>query len=142
MAANEMQVQVLSPSKTVANVKAKGVNLPGTLGYMTILPDHAALISELDVGRLVVEKTERGEVLEYFIAGGYVSVENNKVMVLADTIEPVADIDGARAEKAKQRALDRLTSKDGEIDLERARIALRRAETRSNLAGSGATKKH
>ncbi len=135
--ATEMQVHVVSPSRPVAKVRAHSVNLPGTLGYMTILPGHAAMISELDVGRLMIDKVEHGEKLQYFIAGGYVTVENDQVTVLADVIESSKEIDKARATKSRERALDRLTGTQAGADMERARSALQRADARLNfLEGS------
>lgn len=135
--ATEMQIQVVSPSRSVANVRAHSVNLPGSFGYMTILPGHAAMISELAAGRLMIDKIEHGEKLQYFIAGGYVTVENDQVTVLADVIESSKEIDKARAIKARERALDRLSGVQAGSDMERARLALQRADARlSFLEGS------
>lgn len=131
-----MQVQVVSPSRSIASVRAHSVNLPGTFGYMTILPGHAAMISELDVGRLVIDKVEHGEKLQYLVAGGYVTVENDQVTVLADVIESSKEIDKARAAKARERALDRLSGAQASSDMERARFALQRADARLNFLES------
>lgn len=130
----ELQVQLLSPAKPVAKVRARSVILPGSLGYMTVLPGHAALISELDVGRLTIDKVEHGETLQYFISGGYVSVENDQVTILADVVESAKEIDRSRAMKSKERALERLTNQDTAVDLDRSLESLRRAEIRLSFA--------
>ncbi len=131
MAAN-FELKVLSPNRQLAVVRTSSLTLPGTEGYMTILPDHAAMVAELDVGELSFQTAEGAE--RYFIAGGYVEVDSNHVTVLADVIEKAKEIDVARADKAQKRAMDRLTNVDGSIDIERANRAFKRAEVRVYVA--------
>ncbi len=131
MAAN-FELKVLSPSRQLAVVRATAVTLPGTAGYMTILPDHAAMVAELDVGELSFQGNEGAE--RYFIAGGYVEVDHNQVTVLADLIEKAKEIDVSRAQKAQQRALDRLTNSDSSVDVDRANRSFKRAEVRVFVA--------
>ena len=59
---------------------------------------------------------------------------NNSAIVLADTAELAEDIDLARAEDAKERAVKRLATSTTEIDLRRAEYALRRASARINAS--------
>ena len=126
-----MRVEVLTPGRPVATVKAHGVSLPGTLGYMGILPGHASLVSELDAGELHIDKVDGGENLHYFLSGGYVEVHADKVTVLADVIESHSQIDVKRAEAARDRALGRLAGNaGGPVDADRAQNALKRAEAR------------
>ena len=58
---------------------------------------------------------------------------NNNVLVLADSLEAVDEIDVERARRAKERAMERLTHKTEDTDIERARVALARAVNRLNL---------
>lgn len=127
--AGELNVSILSPAKVVAKTKASQVQVPGTLGYLGVLPGHARLVSEIGIGELVLEGAEGGRQV-YFVAGGYVDVANDQVTVLVDIIEKPANIDVARAEKAKKRALERLERSTGEVDVARAQEALRRAQQR------------
>jgi F-type H+-transporting ATPase subunit epsilon len=138
MAAN-FDLKVLSPSRTVASVKASAVTLPGTLGYMTILPDHAGMVAELDQGEVTIQTAEAA-VERYFVSGGYVEVEANRVTLLADVIERVIEIDVSRAQSARKRAADRLAQLGPETDIDRANRALRRAEQRLQVSQS--TVKH
>lgn len=131
MAAN-FELKVLSPNRQLAQVRATALTLPGTEGYMTILPDHAAMVAELDVGELSFQAAEGSD--RYFIAGGYVEVDHNHVTVLADVIEKAKEIDVSRAEKAQKRAMDRLTGGDSSVDVDRANKAFRRAEVRVYVA--------
>jgi F-type H+-transporting ATPase subunit epsilon len=102
---------------------------------MGILPGHTRLVSELGVGELNV--TGGGQDQKYFVAGGYVDVAEDNVTVLVDVVEKPADIDAERAEKAKQRALDRLNNigSKSDVDLMRAQAALSRAEGRLAIVG-------
>ena len=129
MAASQLNVEVLSPAKPLANLKAYSLSVPGTLGTMEILPGHAALISEVEHGTLLVTQAD-GDTKPYFVAGGYVEVFNDKVTVLADVAEEPREIDRARAEDARKRALERLEKPGGETDLQRAQRALARAMSR------------
>ncbi|HET9238869.1 MAG TPA: ATP synthase F1 subunit epsilon [Oligoflexus sp.] len=138
MAAN-FDLKVLSPSRAVATVKASAVTLPGTLGYMTILPDHAGMVAELDQGEVTITTADNA-VERFFIAGGYVEVESNRVTLLADVIERAGEIDVARAQTARKRAAERLANIGPDTDLERANRALRRADQRIQMSQS--TLKH
>ncbi len=126
---SEFKVKVLSPNRPVANVVATSVMLPGTCGYMEILPDHAAMIAALDIGELRIKKRE-GDTLTYFMSGGYVDVQANAVTVLVDTIESPSEIDRQRAAEAAKRADERLVGRDPRIDLGRALMSMKRASER------------
>jgi F-type H+-transporting ATPase subunit epsilon len=138
MAAN-FDLKVLSPSRAVTSVKASAVTLPGTLGYMTILPDHAGMVAELDQGEVTITTAEN-VVERFFVAGGYVEVESNRVTLLADVIERASEIKADRAQSARKRATERLANISPDTDLERANRALRRADHRIQMSQS--TSKH
>lgn len=125
----DFRVKILTPNKPIADVAAASVMLPSKLGYIEILPNHTALISELDAGRLVLKKSQ-GDVLRYFVSGGYVQVVENQVVVLADVVETAMEIDRPRAEEAQKRASERLVKRDERINLGRALQALKRARQR------------
>jgi F-type H+-transporting ATPase subunit epsilon len=97
-----------------------------------ILPGHAPLITELAVG--VITYRAGGESNTLAVAWGFAEVLSDKVTILAETAERPQDIDTARAQKAKERAEQRLKSNDTEVDYTRAEDALQRAETRLKVA--------
>lgn len=132
----DMKLEILSPEKSLFRGNADAVNIPGKLGYMTILPGHAAMIAELDVGLMTVTASGQAD-LKYFIAGGFVEVRGDSVRVLVDVIEKPSDINVERAKKSEQRAQERLSGKtSGEgVDYARASAALRRAQTRVEISG-------
>jgi F-type H+-transporting ATPase subunit epsilon len=102
---------------------------PGVQGEMGILPNHAPLLSTLQYGFLKVRAQGREEV--FTVAGGVIEVTPQKVTVLADVAENVAEIDVARAQAARQRAEEML--KEGPPPDTDAYLAIEQALRRSNL---------
>jgi len=130
---NTFELKVLAPNRTWPTVKATSAILPGTLGYMTILPDHAAMIAELQAGEVVVD-VQGAPAERYFVTGGYVEVDRNKVSVLADVIENAKDISLPKAEQALAEAQAALSVLTPETDVEEANRRLRAAEARLQVA--------
>ncbi len=77
-----MQVEIITPEKSLFSGECIGLQVPGTQGSMGFLNNHAALITTLQAGTLAV-KTESGEE-SFDISGGVVDVMNNKVVVLVE----------------------------------------------------------
>ncbi len=130
----EMNVELVSPAKSLAKVKASKLQVPGRDGYLGILPGHAALVTELGLGELSVEGPSI-QPMKLLVNGGYMEVVNDQVIVLVDAAESKVEIDVARAQKARERAMERLGSKDPAIDMARAQLALARADARIAFAG-------
>jgi F-type H+-transporting ATPase subunit epsilon len=129
----EIQLSVVTPAREVARAKVRGVTVPGKSGYLGILPGHAPLLSELHAGELGYEREGSTEYLA--VSRGFVEVLPERVIVLAEAAERAGEIDVERAERAKQRAEERLRKiTEPGIDRERARAALDRAETRLAVA--------
>ena len=128
---SELNLEIITPEKPVLREQIESVTIPGTLGSFQILKDHAPLISSFEIGLI---KVKMGSTENYFAtAGGTVEVNHNQVLVLADSIEKVSDIDQSRAEQSKQRAEERLKRKHEEdVDEARAQAALNRALNRIN----------
>ncbi len=81
-----MQLEILTPNKSVFSGEVKLVKVPGSNGSFEIMKNHAAIISTLTDGELKVE-TESGETIRYKTSGGVVEVKNNHVVILAESIE-------------------------------------------------------
>lgn len=78
-----MHVELITPDKKVFEGQAVSVKMPGSLGGLEVLNNHAALISSLAKGKVVIT-TDKGE--EYMIDGGVAEVRDNKVIILAETL--------------------------------------------------------
>ncbi|MEI6135843.1 MAG: ATP synthase F1 subunit epsilon [Chloroflexota bacterium] len=110
--------------------------VPAAEGQITILPSHAALMSSLAIGEMIVFTGGASESIA--IHGGFIQVAHDQVSVLADAAERIDQIDLDRAEAARGRAQARLQGRDatpaGGIDVLRAQLALQRSLTRLRVA--------
>ena len=98
---------------------------------MGILSNHMPLVTMLDIS--IMSSILNGNRQRYTVAGGVLFFKNNEATILSDAVEHEGDIDLARAEHAKQRAEERLRSKDPEIDAKRAQLALLKALNRIDI---------
>jgi F-type H+-transporting ATPase subunit epsilon len=127
-----MHVEVVTAERELYSGEADIVIAPGTEGELGILPRHAALLTTLKVGEMLIRLGGAEEPL--FVSGGFLEVSNNTVTVLAETAERAEEIDQARAEAARRRAQERLAQ--AQSDIERADLegALERAVARLRIA--------
>ncbi len=131
----QLSVEIITPSKSVYKGEVKSITLPGTLGNFQVLFNHAPLLSSLEVGKIKIEETGE-KIIEFATGGGTVEVRNNKVLVLADSVEEISSINIDRAKESYQRAKGRLANRNkGNIDVARAEASLQRAMNRMKLAG-------
>ncbi|AWV89862.1 ATP synthase F1 subunit epsilon [Bradymonas sediminis] len=145
MAAAQIKLEVVTPTRAVLSVEVDEVVLPGSLGQMGILPGHLPLLTGLDVGAMILR--DNGTERRFFIDKGFAEILDDKISVLTQGCEGVSDIDieHARAEfkEAEQEIgrLEKLTNveevEDTEELLKRYRESLERARTRLLVAGEG-----
>jgi F-type H+-transporting ATPase subunit epsilon len=133
--AASFRLSILTPEKTVIDGDVDYVQAPGKAGYLGILAHHAPLVTALEPGLLTARDLE-GEESRYCVSGGFLEVSGNKVVILADTMERLDEVDVERARAAERRARERLqrARSDASIDVARATAALRRALNRIKLA--------
>jgi len=127
-----LKLEVVTAEHLAYSDEVSIVIAPGVMGQLGILPDHAALMTMLALGELIVRKGD-GEV-SMAVTGGFLEVLDNKVTVLADAAERADEIDIARAEDAKRRAEEMLKAKPAGADLAVAEGALRRSLGRLKVA--------
>jgi F-type H+-transporting ATPase subunit epsilon len=134
--AERLTLELATPTRLVVSAEVDEVVAPGSLGYFGVLPGHAPLLATLGIGE-VTYRIGRDE-HHVAVSGGFAEVRNDKVIILADSAETPADIDRARAERARDRAEARLSGRNPEeIDYARAAAALARAVTRLQVGGRG-----
>lgn len=127
-----MHVEIVTAEHELYNGEADTVIAPGSEGELGILPRHAALLTTLKTGEMLVRLGGAEE--PFFVSGGFLEVSDNVVTVLAETAERAEEIDQARAEAARRRAQERL--QQAQSDVERAELegALERAVARLRVA--------
>jgi F-type H+-transporting ATPase subunit epsilon len=135
-----LRLELVSPRGPVFEGEAAAVIVPAVTGEMGILPRHAPLVAQLAIGQLRA-LTPQGDWLSFAVADGFLKVQFNKVIVLADTAEEASSIDVPRAERAVERALHRLemyrsgtVPEDDAVDPYREQLALKRARNRLKIA--------
>jgi F-type H+-transporting ATPase subunit epsilon len=131
--ASTFTLEVATPERLVIREEVTEAQIPGKDGAMGILPDHAALLSELGIGEL--SYVSNGVRSTMSIADGWVEVRDNYVRVLAGRAERANEIDAARAQASLKRAEERLAKvAGGDVDMARALNALKRAQARLAVA--------
>jgi F-type H+-transporting ATPase subunit epsilon len=121
-----IQVDIVSAEGEIFSGPATMVFAPASQGELGIAPRHAPLLTLLKAGEVRVQ-TPDGEQQFFFVGGGAMEVQPNKVTVLADTALRAKDIDEAAALAAKQRAEEALKDKGSHIDQAQALAELARA---------------
>jgi F-type H+-transporting ATPase subunit epsilon len=136
--AENIRLEVVTPEKEVVNEMVQIVMAPGSLGEFGILAGHTPFMTSLNTGSIHF-RDQSGNDQHVFVSGGFAEALPDKVTVLAESAEKTDDIDLNRAKAAMERAEKRLEDRSKEdIDFVRAKAALERAIMRIKLAG-GAT---
>ena len=129
------KLDIVTPAKALERDQpVVSVIVPAAEGYLGILPGHAPLIAELVPGEIRVTRATGAEET-MATSGGFVEVTPERVTILADTAERPDEIDVERAREALARAQERLASPPLGTDIDRARAALARATARLRVAG-------
>lgn len=127
-------LEIITPDETVFAGDINFLVARATDGEIGILPGHAPMVAALSTWPLRIETPEGVKLLAVF--GGFLEVDdNNKITIITPNCELAESIDVARAERARQRAEERIQQKSADVDMARAEIALKRALTRLKVVG-------
>jgi F-type H+-transporting ATPase subunit epsilon len=132
---SHLTLEIVTPDRALVQEDVDEVELPGTEGYLGILPGHTPLLTSLRVGEMWYRKGTEKFYLS--IAFGFAEVLPDRVRLLARIAERAEEIDVTRAEEHRRKAEEQLQAvKAGnlDIDLERARVSLMKALTRLQVA--------
>jgi F-type H+-transporting ATPase subunit epsilon len=132
----KLHVELVTAEGRVLSEEADFVRAPGMAGELGVLPNHIPLMTPLRTGEVLVRNDNREQFL--FVAGGFLEVLPDKVVILADAAERAEDIDESRAEESRRRAQQLVEQRSGDdaasaeaaAALERAMFRLRIAELR------------
>src|SRR5574341_1422147 len=109
------QLSIATPDRVFYEGEIVSLVAPGTAGYLGVLTGHAPLLTPLAVGKLTFRDAS-GKSFLAALSGGFLEVSKKGAIVLADSIEFPDEIDRARAERAAEKARQRLAKKEG-IDI-------------------------
>jgi F-type H+-transporting ATPase subunit epsilon len=130
MAEGRLLLEIVTPQGLVFSEEVDEVTASGSEGEFGVLPGHVPFVTTLKIGMLTCKKGN--EIKIFFVNWGYAEVGAEKVMILADSAERSEEIDVERAKAAMKRAEERL-KKAEEVDFVRAESALERAVTRVQI---------
>lgn len=134
--AGNIYLEVVTPERIVVSEEVQIVASPGALGEFGVLIGHTPFLTALKTG--IIRYTDsKGKEHHLFVSGGFAEALPDKVTILAESSEKSRDIDVERAKAALERAEKRLAEDRSreDIDFNRARAALERATFRIRLAG-------
>jgi F-type H+-transporting ATPase subunit epsilon len=132
--ADNIRLEVVTPEKSVISDEAQIVMAPGEFGEFGVLSGHTPFMSSLKTGTMKYVDSS-GTERYVFVSGGFAEALPDRVTILADSAERRMEIDIDRAKAAMQRAQERINKEsDDGIDVVRAKAALHRAMARIRLA--------
>ncbi|NMP21002.1 ATP synthase F1 subunit epsilon [Sulfobacillus harzensis] len=134
--ATTYRLRVVTPERVVYDKDVTEMIVRSTEGEIGILAHHMQIITPL-VPHIMTVYDPDGKTEQLAIGGGFLEVQDTSTIILADSAETADMVDVARAERARQRAVERISmgSSQATVDLARAQRALARAENRLKLAG-------
>jgi F-type H+-transporting ATPase subunit epsilon len=128
----KIELEIVTPEKLFFSGEVDEVNVPGAEGYLGILPGHAPLLSELQIG--VISYRQGSQETHLFCSWGFAEVLPDRVSVLVEVAEAPDQIDVERARSEKDKAEKLLRSLDEDIDFVQAMNSLQQAEVQLELA--------
>jgi F-type H+-transporting ATPase subunit epsilon len=137
--AEKLQLELITPYKKVLSEQVEMITASGSLGEFAVLPGHASFLTSLRIGELSYAKG--GDVFHLALNWGYFEVVNDTVTILVETAERADEIDLERARSALGRAeeaLKKLSKEDKDVIVYEA--ALQRALIRMQVAAKAARK--
>lgn len=133
MAEKQFKLEIISPERSFYRGAATMLEYTTTEGEVGVYAGHIPMTQIIAPGVLTITEAE-GTQKKAALLSGFVEILPEKITILAEAVEWPEEINEERAKKAKERAEQRLSSKDdSSIDVARAEIALKRALTRLSL---------
>lgn len=122
-------LKIIASDRVFFEGQCQSLVLPLIDGEKEILAHHEKMAAAVEIGELRIKK-EDGEVIRAAITSGIAEVVNNRVVVLAFSVELPEEIDIKRAEEAKERAEEQLRQRQSIQEHIVSQTALARATAR------------
>jgi F-type H+-transporting ATPase subunit epsilon len=130
---DKLDLRIVTPQREVLSERVDEVVLPSVVGSLGVLPGHAPLLAQLDVGE--VSYRIGRERKHFAVTGGFAELLRGGVSILARTCESAEEIDLERAKKAESRARQELKGEIGSREFLEAELRLKRASSRISTHG-------
>ena len=128
----ELKIELITPKRVLLDSPIAFATVPSGTGPIGVLTGHAPLLGNLFRGVLMVRDIS-GKEFNVFVQQGSFMISHSGIKIVTPAAEIDDQIDIDRATAAKDRANKILASKDAAMDMERAKEALMRAETRIKI---------
>jgi F-type H+-transporting ATPase subunit epsilon len=116
-----IKFKIATPERVVYEDEIDQITLPTKLGEITILPNHIPLVSFLVPGEVLIKKNNLE--IPLAVSGGFIEFAENKLTILADTAEPVEELDEIKIEEARKKVEELMTQKQDLDDVAFAGLA-------------------
>ena len=123
--ADTLKLEIVTPRGVVYSEDVSMVTLPAVGGQIGVYPHHIPLMTRIEPGEIIVHRNGSDEFLA--VGEGLVEVTGDHVAIATDMAVSAKDIDGAKAEEARQRALARLSDKVSDEEVATVNAALARS---------------
>jgi F-type H+-transporting ATPase subunit epsilon len=114
--ANTVQIEVVSAEESIFSGLAEFVVAPAGAGEVGIYPNHTPMITTIKPGALRIKQQNVAEEALFFISGGILEVQPGMITVLADTAIRGHDLDEAKANAAKDSAMEAMKDKSDKMN--------------------------
>ena len=99
---SKISFDLVSPENLVFNDAVGMIIVPGKDGDIGILPGHSKLLSSLRPGRVMIYGEDKSLLKSFFVSAGFVGVNPEKCIVLAETVDEINTLDKNSIEKEIQ----------------------------------------
>nr|WIA67562.1 ATP synthase CF1 epsilon subunit [Apopellia endiviifolia]WIA67650.1 ATP synthase CF1 epsilon subunit [Apopellia endiviifolia]WIA67826.1 ATP synthase CF1 epsilon subunit [Apopellia endiviifolia] len=123
-----LNLRVMAPNRIVWNSEVQEIILSTNSGRIGVLPNHAPLLTALDIGIIKIRLKEQWSTMA--LMGGFAMIENNRMTILVNEAEKATEIDFYEAQETFKKARANLAQAEGKKQSIEANLAFERARAR------------
>lgn len=131
---NKVRLQVITPDRVVFDGECTMLEYNTTEGFVGVLPGHVAMTQVIAPGKLTIYEEGKEKPMYAAVMSGIATIMPDIITLLAEILELPEEIDVERAKQAKARAEKRIEERGENFNLAKAELAIRRADTRLEVA--------
>lgn len=131
---SSIHLEIVTPDKNFYKGDVRMFVIETTEGEIGVLNDHEPLVTPVSIGHIWIDEDGSSKPKDAACNKGFLTVGDNKATVVVDSAEWKDAINIERAKEAKERAEERLKNRDEEVDVLRAKAALKRAINRIRVS--------
>ena len=97
-----ISLDLVSPEQLILSEKVGMIIIPGKDGDIGVLPGHSKVLSSIRPGRVMVYGEDKNLLKSFFVTGGFVEINPEKCILLAEDIDEISSLDKLSIEKEVQ----------------------------------------